>query len=58
MPYLAASTDRRAISAMLSDADVARTARQAEEVDVSFGEAADLLPLDILVMLTERRRAA
>lgn len=56
MPHLAASTDRRAM--ILSDADVARSARQAEEVDAVFGETLDLLPLDSLVMLSERSRAA
>jgi hypothetical protein len=58
MPYLAASTERRAFFSILSDADIARVARQAEEVDILFGEIIDLLPLDTLVSLTERRRAA
>ena len=58
MPYLAAATDRRAISVILSDADLARAARQVEEIDAIYGENVDLLPLDTLVALTERRRAA
>jgi hypothetical protein len=58
MPYLAASTERRAFFPILSDADLARMTRQAEEVDALLGETIDLLPLDTLVSLTERRRAA
>ena len=57
MPYLAAATDRRAISVILSDADLDRAARQVEEIDALYGDV-DLLPLDTLVALTERRRAA
>lgn len=56
MPHLAASTDRRAM--ILSENDVARSVRQAEEVDAVLGETIDLLPLDTLVMLSERSRAA
>ncbi len=58
MPHLAASSERRSISAFLSTADIARIAIQAEELDAVFGEAVDLLPLDAFVARSERRRAA
>ena len=58
MPYFAASTGRRAPTAILSDTDIAQIAAEAEEVDAVLGETADLLPLDTLIMLSERQRAA
>lgn len=58
MPHFSASTERRALSTILSEIDVARIARQADEVDAVFDETIDLLPLGALVMLSRRKRAA
>jgi hypothetical protein len=58
MPQLATSTGRRPAIVLLSDADIERTARQAEEFDASFGETIDLLPLGSLQRITECSRAA
>jgi hypothetical protein len=58
MPHFSVSTERRALSTILSETDVARIARQADEVDAVFDETIDLLPLGALVVLSERKRAA
>ena len=58
MPHLATSTVRRSTITLLSDADVERMARDAQEFDAAYGETIDLLPLGSLVRLTERSRAA
>ena len=58
MPQFSASTERRALSAILSENEVARIARQADEVDGVFDETIDLVPLGALVVLSERKRAA
>jgi hypothetical protein len=43
---------------ILSDADIERIARQAEEFDAVFGASIDPLPLGSLVRLSEHSRAA
>jgi hypothetical protein len=58
MPHLAASTGRRSTIILLSDSDIERIARDAEEFDAAYGETIDLLPVGSLVRLTERSRAA
>jgi hypothetical protein len=58
MPHIVASTDRRPMATLLSQADVARTIREAEDFDALFGETIDLLPLGALLRLSERSRAA
>ena len=58
MPQLSFSTGQRSSIALLSDADIERAARDAEEFDAAYGEQIDLLPLGSLVRLTERSRAA
>ncbi|HEV8016680.1 MAG TPA: hypothetical protein VGP48_14170 [Stellaceae bacterium] len=58
MPHFVASAERRPLALLLSESDVARTVRAAEEFDALLGETIDLLPLGALVRLTERSRAA
>ena len=58
MPQLSVSTGRRSSIPLLSDADIERVARDAEEFDAAYGAQIDLLPLGSLVRLTERSRAA
>jgi hypothetical protein len=58
MPHLATSTGRRPAILLLSDTDIERIARDAEEFDAAYGETIDLLPVGSLVRLTERSRAA
>jgi hypothetical protein len=58
MPQLATSTGRRPAIVLLSDTDIERIARQAEEFDAAFGETIDLLPLGSLQRITECSRAA
>jgi hypothetical protein len=59
MPLFAISAARRPMIAPLSEADIARSAHEAEAFDAaSYGETIDLLPLTTLVRLTERSRAA
>ena len=58
MPRLLPATERRPSLVLLSETDLALGEREAEDVDVLFGETVDLLPLSTLVALTERARAA
>ncbi|HLI21662.1 MAG TPA: hypothetical protein VKV32_11120 [Stellaceae bacterium] len=58
MPQLSVSTERRSTIAFLSNADIERIAREADEFDAAYGEPMDLLPLGSFVRLTERSRAA
>jgi hypothetical protein len=58
MPHIVASAEQRPTVLLLSESDVARTIREAEDFDSMLGETIDLLPLGALVRLTERSRAA
>lgn len=61
MPHFLPTTARRPSQAVtLSKTEIARSQRQADDVEALFGEAEtiDLLPLSTLVALTEQARAA
>jgi hypothetical protein len=61
MPSFVSTTARRSSAAAnLSKAEIARSQRQADDVEALFGETEtiDLLPLSTLVTLTEQARAA
>ena len=58
MRQLAAPAEGGAKFVLLSDEDVRRAAEEIPAVDELDSERRDLLPLDLLVRLTERSRAA
>jgi hypothetical protein len=61
MPHFLPTTARRPSQAVtLSKTEIARSQRQADDIEALFGEAEtiDLLPLSTLVALTEQARAA
>ena len=61
MPSFVSTTARRSSAATaLTKTEIARSQRQADDVEALFGEAEtiDLLPLSTLVALTEQARAA
>ena len=58
MPQFSIATGHRSMVAFLSNADIERSARDAEDFDAACGETVDLLPLGVLVRVTERSSAA
>lgn len=59
-PFVSTAARRSSAAASLSKTEIARSQRQADDVEALFREteSIDLLPLSTLVALTEQARAA